>query len=93
LIGSHSIAIDSNGSIYGWGVGVAIGLGSLDNVNSPIRILHDFNGDEFVNITNVSCGGGFSVCVNSSGQVYSWGIWAHGRLGDQFLFDIQVILT
>lgn len=32
-------------------------------------------------VVDVACGGGFSVCVTDSGAVYSWGMWAHGRLG------------
>ena len=32
-------------------------------------------------VVDVACGGGFTVCVTKSGHVYSWGVWAHGRLG------------
>ena len=31
--------------------------------------------------SDVACGGGFTVCVLRSGHVCSWGMWAHGRLG------------
>lgn len=33
-------------------------------------------------VVDVACGGGFSVCVTKSGHVYTWGVWAHGRLGN-----------
>jgi alpha-tubulin suppressor-like RCC1 family protein len=36
-------------------------------------------------VVDVSCGGGFTVCVTRSGHVYSWGTWAHGRLGEHLL--------
>jgi len=32
-------------------------------------------------VVDVACGGGFTVCVTRAGHVYSWGVWAHGRLG------------
>jgi alpha-tubulin suppressor-like RCC1 family protein len=30
---------------------------------------------------SIACGGGFTVCVLRNGKVFSWGMWAHGRLG------------
>ena len=30
---------------------------------------------------DVACGGGFTVAVLQDGRVCSWGVWAHGRLG------------
>jgi len=32
-------------------------------------------------ITDVACGGGFTVCITRAGHVFSWGTWSHGRLG------------
>lgn len=33
-------------------------------------------------VVDVSCGGGFTVCVTRAGHVFTWGVWAHGRLGE-----------
>ena len=30
---------------------------------------------------HVSCGGGFTVAILSTGEVATWGMWSHGRLG------------
>ncbi len=38
-----------------------------------------------VAVRDVSCGGGFTVCVTRSGHVFSWGTWSHGRLGEKSL--------
>lgn len=38
-------------------------------------------------VVDVACGGGFSVCVTKSGHVYTWGVWAHGRLGAFYYFS------
>lgn len=34
-------------------------------------------------VVDVACGGGFTVCVTKAGQVFTWGVWAHGRLGKE----------
>lgn len=40
-----------------------------------------FTPEERREVVDVACGGGFSVCVTKSGHVFTWGVWAHGRLG------------
>lgn len=41
-----------------------------------------FSAAERREVVDVACGGGFTVCVTRAGHVYSWGVWAHGRLGE-----------
>jgi alpha-tubulin suppressor-like RCC1 family protein len=112
-IGSHSMAIDDGGNLYGWGVAYAIGLGVVKAIVSPTYIAvgtiqHPLNqstagdndddgqswyllDDDPANsinegiglkqhscedlryITDVACGGGFTVCVTRAGHVFSWG--------------------
>ena len=84
-IGSHSMAVSTDGSLFGWGVGQLSGLNSTSPVLIPTKITippenDENNEDEFL-IVDVSCGGGFSVCITKSGRLYSWGVWSHGRLG------------
>lgn len=91
-IGSHSMAIDSNGLLYGWGVGYSIGLGQVKGSSSPKVITfppdeHDAIAEDGADDNNkmavrdVACGGTFTVVVLKSGKVYSFGMWSHGRLG------------
>jgi len=108
-IGSHSMAIDDGGNLYGWGVAYAVGLGVVKAIVSPTyisvgTIQHPLNqpsvdddddgqswhlidddptnniSDELGHsredlkyITDVACGGGFTVCVTRAGHVFSWG--------------------
>jgi hypothetical protein len=104
-IGSHSMAIDEEGALYGWGTPCATGHGKIQPVLSPLLVnmplpLLPAQGDQLaqglqttpptpralatekrMKVKAVACGGGFTVAILSSGQVASWGTWAHGRLG------------
>lgn len=40
-----------------------------------------FTAEERKEVVDVACGGGFTACVTKSGHVFTWGVWAHGRLG------------
>ncbi len=41
-----------------------------------------FSAEQRREVVDVACGGGFTVCVTKAGQVFTWGVWAHGRLGE-----------
>lgn len=106
-LGSHSMAIDDGGYLYGWGLPHAVGLGKTDAVLTPKMIdtfplFMDKTFDEYDNeivppdtadetndiqlfgslrCRDVACGNSFSVVVSQNGNVFSWGLWSHGRLG------------
>jgi alpha-tubulin suppressor-like RCC1 family protein len=89
-IGSHSMAIDSSGLLYGWGVGYSIGLGDVKGSNVPKVItfppdendaIEEGDNKDKMAVRDVACGGSFTVVVLKSGKVYSFGMWSHGRLG------------
>jgi E3 ubiquitin-protein ligase HERC2 len=44
-------------------------------------------------VVDVACGGGFTVCVTRAGHVFSWGVWAHGRLGKLLSDGCASLLT
>jgi alpha-tubulin suppressor-like RCC1 family protein len=44
-----------------------------------------FTAAERREVVDVACGGGFTVCVTRAGHVFSWGVWAHGRLGKELI--------
>lgn len=77
-IGSHSVAIDTVGDLYSWGSPHATGLGSLTPVTTPTKIQLV---DPSLKFHDVSCGGGFTIAIVNTTEVYSWGMWSHGRLG------------
>lgn len=93
-IGSHSMAVSTDGSLYGWGVGQLSGLGSSSAVLTPAKLtISDDSGesieDEYL-VVDVSCGGGFSVCITKSGRLFSWGVWSHGRLGIHLFYVLTL---
>jgi alpha-tubulin suppressor-like RCC1 family protein len=94
LIGSHSMAVDRDGAVYGWGEGHAAGALNLKPVLQPARISFDEalnaarnrpitskTGVISTRIVDISCGNCFTIALSSHGQVYSWGMLSHGRLG------------
>ena len=38
-IGAHSMAIDKEGRLFGWGVAYAVGLGVVKAITSPAQVL------------------------------------------------------
>lgn len=83
LLGSHSAAVDSDGRLYTWGFGQATGHSVSKPVQEPkdvTELLGDGEEEE-KRVLAVACGGGYCLALVQGGQVYSWGLWAHGRLG------------
>ncbi|KAE9020026.1 hypothetical protein PR002_g12630 [Phytophthora rubi] len=91
LVGAHSAAVSQDGALFSWGVGVALGRGSLRSASTPQRV--DLPPVEMtrdgIAITipststarSVSCGSGFCVALTRDGHAFSWGKWSDGRLG------------
>lgn len=75
-----SMALKTNGELYGWGWNALWGgrLGDGTNVNKykPTRILDASNWKQ------ISSSFGHSLAVNTKGELYAWGLNANGRLGD-----------
>lgn len=91
LTGAHSAAVTTNGELFTWGAGVALGSGSLRNASEPQRVRFpvdnnsEGDGDDTdgeVKIKLVACGCGFAVAIaRDDGAAYAWGKWSEGRLG------------
>ena len=81
----ESLAVDSNGNVYGWGMndqgqvgnGTQTGDGT-DSINAlvvsyPTKITQDIDGNAFTGVTHVYCHMGESLAVKSDGTVWFWG--------------------
>ena len=79
LFGSHSLAMDSTGNIYSWGVGSACGRGTRKPLPEPARV--EFDEQPAPRFLAVDCGGGYCAAVAVAGTVWTWGNWTGGRLG------------
>lgn len=76
---SHSLAVDSNGLTYAWGMGSRgiLGLGDEHDQHMPtvITTLKDSN------IKQVDAAWTHSAALTQDGQLYTWGAKNNGRLG------------
>ena len=88
---SHSLALDSDGKIYAWGLNDHGQLGNNSTVDSPVPVMVDTNGVlAGKNIVRISAGNVHSVAMDDNGIVYTWGCNDHGQLGDGTTEDRHV---
>ena len=75
---SFCLAIDTNGKIWGWGLNADYQLAQNDNVNysTPVSIMGATG-----SFIRVSAGISSSYAIDSTGQVFGWGLNGNGVLG------------
>ncbi|MBI4947188.1 MAG: T9SS type A sorting domain-containing protein [Bacteroidetes bacterium] len=83
---SHSLAIKSDGTVWGWGWNSSgqIGDNTTTNKWTPVQVLAGASGcgTYLCNITAVVAGNSHSMALKSDGTVWSWGNNGWGQLGD-----------
>lgn len=81
-----------NCSLFGCGLGKALGLSTIQPVLTPTKIpIRDYipavdqqtllEVDDSENIKSVAAGDCFTIVLTHTGRVYSFGLYTHGRLG------------
>ncbi|WP_445341749.1 RCC1 domain-containing protein [Bifidobacterium sp. ESL0827] len=79
---SHSLALDSDGNLYSWGVNFygQLGMGGTDfgQHYTPSKGYMPADGTKF---TQISTGYYHSLALGSDGNLYSWGDNSKGQLG------------
>ncbi len=81
--GAHTMALTSEGKIYGWGYNGAGQLGDGTTINRSTPVAVDMRREllgKFV--TSISAGLFHTVALTSDGNVYAWGYNIYGQLGD-----------
>jgi alpha-tubulin suppressor-like RCC1 family protein len=80
---NFTIAIKSNGTIWGWGDNThgQLGNGTTTNRKSPFQIGTD------TNWAKVACGGSHTIAIKKDGTLWAWGYNARGQLGDSSMTD------
>ena len=75
---AHSLAIDSNGKMWAWGLNSdgQLGNGTTTNSTKPIKIM---SGTSF---KAVAAGSNYSLAIDVNGNLYAWGANANGQLGN-----------
>lgn len=82
--GELSIALKSDGTLYGWGIGGVTGDGTNTDRNVPVRVVGPGGVGFLSDIVAISMGGGNEhvLALKSDGTLYSWGVNNLGQLGD-----------
>jgi alpha-tubulin suppressor-like RCC1 family protein/formylglycine-generating enzyme required for sulfatase activity len=83
----HSLVIDSDGKLYGWGSNNYGSLGGLAGTYNYVPIILSAE----TNWTDIDCGNYCSYAINSSGMLYSFGYNVYGGLGDGTTNDKSTI--
>jgi alpha-tubulin suppressor-like RCC1 family protein len=79
---AHSLALKSDGTIWGWG---SNGNGQLGNgstatqVTSPVQVSSTSLG---TTVVAIAAGSSHSLALRSDGAVFAWGLNTNGQLGD-----------
>ena len=75
----HSLAIDKNGRVWGWGYNVVGELGDNTTTqrNTPVSILGVIK-----TFCEISLGACHTLAIDKNGRLWSWGQNTNGQLGD-----------
>ena len=78
--GYHTIAMDENYQLYGFGKGIfgQCGYGKGEDTDTPQKII--FN-DNVNKIIDIKCGGEHTIFLSNNGRVYACGHGYYGQLG------------
>jgi alpha-tubulin suppressor-like RCC1 family protein/subtilisin family serine protease len=73
----HTIAVQSDGTVWAWGDNShgQLGLGTLTSSSVPQKV------SSLSNVIGVACGDTFTMALKSDGTVWTWGGNANGQLG------------
>ena len=83
----HSLALDSTGNVWSWGLNDAFQLGDNTGSNHTVPVAvcgptPNCSGPALGGITAVAAGDSHSLALGSSGTVYAWGDETYGQLGN-----------
>ena len=76
--GAHSLALQSDGSVWSTGYNGSgqLGNGTLNPSNVPVQVTG------LSGVTAIAAGDAFSLALKSNGTVWAWGYNGYGQLGD-----------
>ena len=76
---SHSLALESDGSVWAWGFNEngQLGAGIFIDSSSPIQVL-----SPLPVVNAIAAGGNHNLAVDDNGKIWAWGFDADGELGD-----------
>jgi alpha-tubulin suppressor-like RCC1 family protein len=72
----NSMALTTDGTVWTWGVGKALGTGSSADSTVPVQV------PGLTRVTQISAGSDFDLALRSDGTVWAWGDNSAAELGD-----------
>lgn len=90
---SHSFVINRAGDLFAWGAGGSgqLGLGHADATYQQMKpTMVEFFSLEQIDVRQASAGGAHSLVVTTTGELYSFGFGAYGRLGHGDREDVHL---
>jgi len=89
--GVHSLAIDSDGKVYTWGLNGNGQLGNNSTTDSSVPVQVNTSGVlAGKTITTIAAGFTHSLALDSNGKVYAWGNNTSGKLGNNSTTDSSI---
>jgi alpha-tubulin suppressor-like RCC1 family protein len=76
-LGSHTLALKDDGTVWAWGLGTSGQLGEGTNINRllPVQVVG------LNNVVAIGAGNVYSFALKSDGSLWSWGVNTSGQLG------------
>ncbi|CAI9753039.1 unnamed protein product [Fraxinus pennsylvanica] len=84
----HTMAVTTNGELYGWGWNKFGQVGVGDNVDHCLPVQVKFPHDQ--KVVHISCGWRHTLAVTEMQNVFSWGRGTNGQLGHGDTLDRNV---
>jgi alpha-tubulin suppressor-like RCC1 family protein len=78
---SHSVALASDGTLWTWGAGVQLGLGTTTSSLTPAQVLGENGTGLLEGIVDIAAGKNHSLALASDGTLWAWGDGTLGQLG------------
>ena len=80
---SHTMALDTIGSLHSWGYNINGQLGNNSVTQSQIPVqISTFGSIVSKTITSMSCGYGHTIVLDTTGSLHAWGLNNYGQLGN-----------
>jgi alpha-tubulin suppressor-like RCC1 family protein len=89
----HTVALDSTGKVHAWGYNGYGQLGNNTTNNSLAPLQVAYGSITTLAIVAFACGDNYTVAVDSTGKVHSWGSNNMGQLGNGTTINTSVPIT
>ena len=88
----HTIALDTTGAVHAWGYNYNGQLGNSNMyVESHIPVqISTFGSLVSKTVNSIACGPSYTIALDATGTVHSWGLNRYGQLGNNTTTDSQI---